>query len=121
MCVGVAKSGSPAPKPMTCSPAALSALALASTASVADGETAAARREIRRSSLWVAEAVVTDVMISYVPDTPDIVIPTELRPEDGRFGSGPSKVRPEQVTALAEVAATYLGTSHRQKTVKSQV
>jgi phosphoserine aminotransferase len=60
-------------------------------------------------------------MISYVPDTPDITIPAELRPQDGRFGSGPSKVRPEQVAALAEVATTYLGTSHRQKTVKSQV
>ena len=60
-------------------------------------------------------------MIPYVPDTPDITIPAELRPADGRFGSGPSKVRPEQVAALAEVATTYLGTSHRQKTVKSQV
>ena len=60
-------------------------------------------------------------MISYVPDTPDITIPTELLPSDGRFGSGPSKVRPEQIAALAEVAGTYLGTSHRQKTVKSQV
>jgi phosphoserine aminotransferase len=60
-------------------------------------------------------------MISYVPDTPDITIPPELLPSDGRFGSGPSKVRPEQIAALAEVAGTYLGTSHRQKTVKSQV
>ena len=60
-------------------------------------------------------------MISYVPDTPDITIPAELLPSDGRFGSGPSKVRPEQIAALAEVATTYLGTSHRQKTVKSQV
>ena len=60
-------------------------------------------------------------MIPYVPDTPDITIPAELKPADGRFGSGPSKVRPEQVAALAEVATTYLGTSHRQKTVKSQV
>jgi phosphoserine aminotransferase len=60
-------------------------------------------------------------MISYVPDTPDITIPAELLPSDGRFGSGPSKVRPEQMAALSEVAGTYLGTSHRQKTVKSQV
>jgi phosphoserine aminotransferase len=60
-------------------------------------------------------------MISYVPDAPDIVIPTELLPADGRFGSGPSKVRSAQVDALAAVATTYLGTSHRQKTVKSQV
>ncbi|MGP0028879.1 MAG: phosphoserine transaminase [Acidimicrobiales bacterium] len=56
-----------------------------------------------------------------MPDTPDITIPPELRPRDGRFGSGPSKVRPEQVAALTGVASTYLGTSHRQKTVKSQV
>ncbi len=54
-------------------------------------------------------------------DPTDIVIPLALKPLDGRFGSGPSKVRPEQVTALAAVATTYLGTSHRQKTVKSQV
>ena len=60
-------------------------------------------------------------MISYVTDTPDIVIPPELKPADGRFGSGPSKVRPEAVAALADVATTYLGTSHRQKTVKSKV
>ena len=53
---GVGKSGSPAPKPMTCSPAACNALALASTARVAEGATAAARREIRRSS--VVEGVV---------------------------------------------------------------
>ena len=60
-------------------------------------------------------------MISYVPDTPDITIPAELLPSDGRFGSGPSKVRPEQIDTLAQVAGSYMGTSHRQKTVKSQV
>jgi len=60
-------------------------------------------------------------MISYVPDAPDITIPAHLLPSDGRFGSGPSKVRPAQVEALAGVAGTYLGTSHRQKTVKAQV
>ena len=50
-----------------------------------------------------------------------ITIPTDLRPVDGRFGAGPSKVRPEQVAALDRVASTYLGTSHRQPTVKDQV
>ena len=50
-----------------------------------------------------------------------IVIPDDLKPIDGRFGSGPSKVRPAGVAALAEVSTTYLGTSHRQKTVKDQV
>jgi phosphoserine aminotransferase len=54
-------------------------------------------------------------------DPTDIVIPRDLLPADGRFGSGPSKVRPEQVAALSAVATTYLGTSHRQTTVKSQV
>ena len=52
---------------------------------------------------------------------PDIVIPPDLRPSDGRFGSGPSKVRPEAVAALSRAAAGYLGTSHRQATVKDTV
>jgi len=60
-------------------------------------------------------------MISYVTDAADIVIPAHLLPGDGRFGSGPSKVRPEQVAGLLSVADTYLGTSHRQPTVKSVV
>lgn len=60
-------------------------------------------------------------MIPYVTDLPDISIPEHLLPRDGRFGAGPSKVRPEAVEALAAAAGTYLGTSHRQKTVKSVV
>jgi phosphoserine aminotransferase len=55
------------------------------------------------------------------PPVPDIRIPTELLPGDGRFGSGPSKVRPAAVAALADAAPTYLGTSHRQRTVRSVV
>ena len=51
----------------------------------------------------------------------DIRIPAELLPADGRFGAGPSKVREAQVEALSKVWKSYLGTSHRQKTVKSQV
>ncbi|MDP4675517.1 MAG: phosphoserine transaminase [Candidatus Nanopelagicales bacterium] len=51
----------------------------------------------------------------------DIVIPKNLLPADGRFGAGPSKVRREQVEGLLGVATTFLGTSHRQKTVKSEV
>ena len=54
-------------------------------------------------------------------DVPTIRIPDELKPADGRFGCGPSKVRPAAVSALAGVATTYLGTSHRQKTVRDQV
>ena len=52
---------------------------------------------------------------------PAITIPDELRPRDGRFGSGPSKVRPESVRALADVAVSYMGTSHRQAPVRSVV
>jgi len=53
------------------------------------------------------------------PDTPKI--PADLLPRDGRFGSGPSKIRPEQIAALSADASTYLGTSHRQATVKNKV
>ncbi|GGE83692.1 phosphoserine transaminase [Mycetocola zhadangensis] len=52
---------------------------------------------------------------------PDIVIPDDLKPADGRFGCGPSKIRPEQVSALAEAGAALLGTSHRQAPVKNLV
>jgi phosphoserine aminotransferase len=51
----------------------------------------------------------------------DIVIPAELRPSDGRFGAGPSKVRNAAVAALAGVAPDYLGTSHRQAGVRSVI
>jgi phosphoserine aminotransferase len=52
---------------------------------------------------------------------PDMSIPVELLPGDGRFGSGPSKVRPEAVKALAGTGTTYLGNSHRQGTVRFMV
>jgi len=48
-------------------------------------------------------------------------IPPSLLPADGRFGCGPSKVRPEAVEALAAAGRDYLGTSHRQDTVKTMV
>ncbi len=48
-------------------------------------------------------------------------IPQELLPSDGRFGSGPSKVRLEAAGALADAGATYLGTSHRREGVRSVV
>ena len=50
-----------------------------------------------------------------------ITIPADLLPADGRFGSGPSKVRPEQVEFLASLGSTVLGTSHRQAPVKNLV
>ena len=51
----------------------------------------------------------------------DLQIPADLKPADGRFGCGPSKVRPEQLAALAGAGAELMGTSHRQKPVKSLV
>lgn len=54
-------------------------------------------------------------------DPTTLVIPAELKPADGRFGAGPSKVRPEQIAAVTAAASTVMGTSHRQKAVKSQV
>jgi phosphoserine aminotransferase len=51
----------------------------------------------------------------------DIRIPADLLPKDGRFGCGPSKVRPEAVQALADVAGSWMGTSHRQAPVKDVV
>jgi phosphoserine aminotransferase len=54
-------------------------------------------------------------------DPTTLELPAELKPSDGRFGCGPSKVRPAQVEALAAVGAELLGTSHRQKPVKSLV
>ena len=50
-----------------------------------------------------------------------IVIPQDLLPADGRFGAGPSKVRQAQVDALAGRWQDYLGTSHRQATVRGEV
>ncbi len=50
-----------------------------------------------------------------------LVIPAELKPADGRFGCGPSKVRPEALARLASDGAALMGTSHRQKPVKSLV
>jgi phosphoserine aminotransferase len=54
-------------------------------------------------------------------DPATIVLPPDLRPSDGRFGSGPSKVRPEAVERLAKDAGDYLGTSHRRDGVRSVV
>ena len=49
-----------------------------------------------------------------------LTIPEHLKPSDGRFGCGPSKVRPEQLERLAQ-SADLMGTSHRQKPVKNLV
>ena len=51
----------------------------------------------------------------------EIIIPSELKPIDGRFGCGPSKIRPEALAALTASGTSILGTSHRQKPVKNVV
>ncbi len=61
-------------------------------------------------------------MLASMSTTPAITIPADLLPGDGRFGCGPSKVRPEAVAALADPnGELYLGTSHRQGPVKFMV
>jgi phosphoserine aminotransferase len=53
--------------------------------------------------------------------TMPLTIPEGLRPADGRFGCGPSKVRPEALERLAREGAAVMGTSHRQQPVKAIV
>src|SRR6201994_2712310 len=53
--------------------------------------------------------------------SPALVIPAELKPADGRFGSGPARIRPAQLAALAASGGAYLGTSHRQPPVRSLI
>jgi len=50
-----------------------------------------------------------------------LTIPQELKPSDGRFGCGPSKIRPEQIARLAAEGASVMGTSHRQAPVRQLV
>jgi phosphoserine aminotransferase len=54
-------------------------------------------------------------------DPAQLTVPADLKPTDGRFGCGPSKVRPEQLAALTTTAAGLFGTSHRQAPVKNLV
>jgi phosphoserine aminotransferase len=51
----------------------------------------------------------------------EIIIPSHLKPVDGRFGCGPSKIRPAALDALSASGSSILGTSHRQKPVKNVV
>ena len=64
---------------------------------------------------WNAGGVTTSA------STPDIKIPADLLPNDGRFGSGPSRVRAEAMSALAQAGTSYMGTSHRKAPVKAMV
>jgi phosphoserine aminotransferase len=59
-----------------------------------------------------------------MPETtaaPEILIPNEIKPADGRFGAGPSKVRTQALSALAATGSELLGTSHRQAPVRDLV
>ena len=51
----------------------------------------------------------------------EIIIPSNIKPVDGRFGCGPSRIRPQAMAALLASGTTILGTSHRQKPVKNVV
>ena len=53
--------------------------------------------------------------------TPNLAIPADLLPADGRFGAGPSKIRVEALQALAATGTALLGTSHRQAPVRNTV
>src|SRR3954462_3006661 len=64
---------------------------------------------------WMGSTSLVDV-----PTAP-LEIPAGLKPADGRFGCGPSKVRPEQLQHLASSGVSIMGTSHRQKPVKQVV
>ncbi len=54
-------------------------------------------------------------------EIPSITIPSELRPSDGRFGSGPSRINPAFVADLSDTGTRFLGTSHRRPRVKAVV
>jgi phosphoserine aminotransferase len=54
-------------------------------------------------------------------ETPTITIPAEVLPQDGRFGSGPSRINPSFVRDLSNTGTAFLGTSHRQASVKEIV
>src|SRR3954447_7809279 len=57
----------------------------------------------------------------YAPLVAEIQIPADIKPADGRFGAGPSKVRTEALDALAATGTSLMGTSHRQAPVKNLV
>jgi phosphoserine aminotransferase len=65
--------------------------------------------------------MVEGAILTVVSDAPRITIPADLLPADGRFGCGPSKVRPEQIDAVVAAGRTVVGTSHRKAPVKDLV
>jgi phosphoserine aminotransferase len=60
-------------------------------------------------------------MMPTSPQDTTLEIPDGLKPSDGRFGCGPSKVRPEALARLVGEGAAVMGTSHRQQPVKALV
>lgn len=56
-----------------------------------------------------------------MPDADAIRLPSNLLPSDGRFGSGPSRIPPSHLEALAATGTTLMGTSHRRPTVRGLV
>jgi len=60
--------------------------------------------------------------VEKVPNVYDaLVIPDSIKPADGRFGAGPSKIQPAHLDALAATGTSLMGTSHRQAAVRSTV
>ena len=57
----------------------------------------------------------------YTVDMPEIQIPSQLLPKDGRFGCGPSRLRPEQIAAFGAQGSLLMGTSHRKAPIKNLV
>jgi len=77
---------------------------------------------IRRPREPISPEVGAAAIVAAMTDPlPAISLPRELLPADGRFGCGPSKVRPEAMNALNAVSTTYMGTSHRQAMVRFTV
>src|SRR5690606_38988726 len=85
----------------------------------APGEAPPSRHVSARLGMWTRGRSITAG--HYPGYVAVIVIPEDIKPADGRFGSGPSKVRPEQLAALASAGASVMGTSHRQRPVKDLV
>lgn len=74
------------------------------------------------SGSWQRRRVREDDRVTTMSTDPaTITIPADLLPADGRFGSGPSKVRPAQIENLAALGRAVMGTSHRQAPVKNLV
>lgn len=78
-------------------------------------------RQPRKRLIRSPNPIGTVGLVASIDDSEAIRLPPELLPSDGRFGSGPSKIRHEAVAALAAAAPAYLGTSHRREGVKSVV